>query len=168
MEAFFSVGAEELRRAHRRPRERPLRDNPRTGGDTRSQADTRLGPVHDRYARVAFDKDHVRLDGADRAELISPGTPLLAAVINKVLADHGHTLDRGATLVDSDDGTTEARLLVYLDHTITDGRHVGGRRQVVSRRFQYVEIDRHGNIRDPGGEPYIGYEPLSRRAAGAP
>ena len=127
----------------------------------RSQADTRLGPVHDRYARVAFDKDHVRLDGADRAELISPGTPLLAAVVNKVLADHGHTLDRGATLVDSDDHTTEARLLVYLDHTITDGRHVGGRRQVVSRRFQYVEIDRHGNIRDPGGEPYIGYEPLA-------
>ena len=127
----------------------------------RAQADTRLGPVHDRYARVAFDKDHVRLDGADRAELVSPGTPLLAAVVNKVLADHGHTLDRGATLVDPDDGTTEARLLVYLDHTITDGRHVGGRRQVVSRRFQYVEIDRHGDIRDPGGEPYIGYEPLT-------
>ncbi len=127
----------------------------------RSQADTRLGPVHDRYSRVAFDKDHVRLDGADRAELISPGTPLLAAVVNKVLADHGHTLDRGATLVDSDDHTTEARLLVYLDHTITDGRHVGGRRQVVSRRFQYVEIDRHGDIRDPGSEPYIGYEPLT-------
>ncbi|SVD88223.1 uncharacterized protein METZ01_LOCUS441077, partial [marine metagenome] len=30
-----------------------------------------------------------------------------------------------------------------------------------SRRFQYVEIDRHGNTLDPGSEPYIGYGPVS-------
>jgi hypothetical protein len=44
---------------------------------------------------------------------------------------------------------------------VTDGRHVEGRRQVVSRRFQYVEIDREGNVSDPGSEPYIGYAPIT-------
>ena len=127
----------------------------------RSHTDPTLGPVHDRYHRVTFDKRCVHLDGADRAELISPGTPILTAVVEKVLADHGDTLHAGTTLVDTEDPGTEPRLLVYLDHTVTDGRHVNGQRQVVSRRFQYVEIDADGNTTDPGGEPYIDYAPLA-------
>ncbi len=128
-----------------------------------------LGPVHDRYERVTFDKAHVAPSGAGtgasggavRAELISPGTPLLAAVVNKVMADHGETLQRGAVLVDENDPSTDPRLLVYLDHTITDGREVRGVRQVVSRRFHYVEIDRHGKASDPGDEPYLNYAPVT-------
>lgn len=127
----------------------------------RAHADSTLGPVHDRYSRVTFDKSCVTVERGERAELVSPGTPLLTAVIEKVLADHGATLARGATLVDPDDPSTEPRLLVYLDHTVTDGRHVEGSRQVVSRRFQYVEIDRNGHVADPGSEPYIGYAPIA-------
>ncbi|MCY4425075.1 MAG: helicase-related protein [Acidimicrobiaceae bacterium] len=128
-----------------------------------------LGPVHDRYERVTFDKARIQPgatgDGPSgasaRADLISPGTPLLAAVVNKVLADFGGTLQQGAVLVDEDDPSTDPRLLVYLDHTITDGRQIHGTRQVVSRRFHYVEIDRQGNTRDPGDEPYLNYAPLA-------
>ena len=133
----------------------------------RAAADPQLGPVHDRYQRVTFDKARIQPgkpgDGAGsvRADLISPGTPLLSAVIAKVLADHGNTLQRGAVLVDPADPSSDPRLLVYLEHTITDGRHVHGDRQVVSRRFHYVEIDRHGNATDPGGEPYLNYAPVS-------
>ena len=133
----------------------------------RSQADPARGAVHDRYERVTFDKASVQPgrpgDGAAavRADLISPGTPLLAAVVAKVLADHSDTLQRGAVLVDTSDPSTDPRLLVYLDHAITDGRQVRGARQVVSRRFHYVEIDRHGNAVDPGDEPYLDYAPLS-------
>ena len=133
----------------------------------RSHADPARGAVHDRYERVAFDKASIQPgrpgDGAAavRADLISPGTPLLAALVAKVLADHSDTLQRGAVLVDADDRSTDPRLLVYLDHAITDGRQVRGARQVVSRRFQYVEIDRHGNAVDPGDEPYLDYAPLS-------
>ena len=133
----------------------------------RSHADPARGAVHDRYERVTFDKASIQPgrpgDGAAavRADLISPGTPLLAAVVAKVLADHGDTLQRGAVLVDADDRSTDPRLLVYLDHAITDGRQVRGARQVVSRRFHYVEIDRHGNAVDPGDEPYLDYAPLS-------
>ncbi|MCY4163391.1 MAG: helicase-related protein, partial [bacterium] len=127
----------------------------------RSHADPDLGPVHDRYQRVTFDKDSIVAEGGDRAELISPGTPMLTAAVNKVLADHERTLTRGATLIDPQDQSAEPRLLVYLDHSVTDGRQVRGHRQVVSRRFQYVEIGRDGTARDAGNEPYIGYAPLS-------
>ena len=133
----------------------------------RSHADPARGAVHDRYERVTFDKASIQPgrpgDGAAavRADLISPGTPLLAAVVAKVLADHSDTLQRGAVLVDTSDPSTDPRLLVYLDHAITDGRQVRGARQVVSRRFHYVEIDRHGNAVDPGDEPYLDYAPLS-------
>lgn len=127
----------------------------------RSHADPNLGTVHDRYHRVTFDKNRVSVEGADRAELISPGTPLLTAVIDKVLDDHGDTLEHGATLLDPDDPGTDVRLLVYLDHVITDGRKVHSNRQVISRRFQYVEIDGHGNVRDAGGEPYLNLAPLT-------
>ena len=157
--AFFS---EALRQYGGRitGRERGRYEITRVPAAIRSYADPGLGPVHDRYERVTFDKATVQIDGGDRAELISPGTPLLAAVINKVLADHEHTLSQGATLVDSQDRSTEPRLLVYLDHSVTDGRQVHHHRQVVSRRFQYVEIDRHGNASDAGNEPYIGYTSL--------
>ena len=141
----------------------------RVPAPVRAHAEASLGPVHDRYERVTFDKAHIQPgrpgDGPPaasvRADLISPGTPLLAAVVNKVLVDFGLTLKRGAVLVDEGDPSTEVRLLVYLDHTITDGREVHGGRQVVSRRFHYVEIDRQGSARDPGDEPYLNYAPLS-------
>jgi superfamily II DNA or RNA helicase len=118
-------------------------------------------PVHERYSRVTFDKRAIQPDKLERAELISPGTALLNAVVDKVLADHGSVLSRGATLVDPLDPGTEPRLLVYLDHTITNGKHIDGQRQVVSRRFQYVEIDRHGNVTNRGGEPYVDYAALT-------
>ena len=160
VEAFFSAA---LKNYGGRivGRERGRFEVTRVPAAVRAHAEAAKGAVHDRYARVTFDKNHVRLDGADRAELISPGSPLLSAVVNKILADHGHTLDRGATLVDPDDRSTEPRLLAYLDHAVTDGCHVGGHRQAVSRRFHYAEIDRNGKVSDPGGEPYLGYQPLS-------
>ena len=127
----------------------------------RARADRAKGLVHDRYARVTFDKDRIIGPSGERAELISPGTALLAAVVDQVLADHGATLQAGATLVAPDDQSSEPRLLVYLDHVVTDGRIIHGHRQVVSRRFQYVEIDKQGHARDQGSEPYIGYAPLS-------
>jgi len=142
-------------------RERGRYEITRIPASIRSHADPVLGSVYDRYERVTFDKDSVEVEGGDRAELVSPGTPLLTAVVNQVLADHEHTLTRGATLIDLQDRSTELRLLVYLDHSVTDGREVHGARQVVSQRFQYVEIDRRGNARHAGNEPYIGYAPLS-------
>ncbi len=159
VEAFFTAALRE-NGGRIAPRETGRFEITRVPAAVRGHANPTLGPVHDRYSRVTFDKVTIQLDGGERADLISPGTPLLSALIDKVLADHGAALQHGATLVAADDLSTEPRLLVYLDHTVTDGRQVEGRRQVVSRRFQYVEIDRHGNVSDPGAEPYIGYAPI--------
>ena len=123
----------------------------------RTHADPLLGPVHDRYSRVTFDKRAVSSDTGESAELVSPGTPLLTAVINTVLHDHGDTLEQGAMLIDHDPDATEPRLLVYIDHAITDGRTINGQRMTVSRQFQYIEINRNHVVSHPGPEPYLGY-----------
>jgi hypothetical protein len=48
-------------------------------------------------------------------------------------------------LVDPTDPGEEVRALFYLEHAIQDARlDRNGRRRVVSRRLQFVEIDRHG------------------------
>jgi superfamily II DNA or RNA helicase len=125
------------------------------------------GPLNSAYERVTFDKDKVSIDtagrGGLRAELITPGHPLLKALIATTLERHGSTLSAGTTFIDpTDDGDTP-RILIYLEHTITDGRLDHGARTVVSRRFQYVEITADGDINDPGAEPYLGYEPLDDR-----
>jgi superfamily II DNA or RNA helicase len=119
------------------------------------------GPLQAAYERVAFDKDCVSIGTAGtRAELVSPGHPLLNALIATTLDRYGATLATGTTFVDpTDDGDT-IRALVYLEHAVTDGRIEHGVRKVVSRRFQFVEISEHGDITDPGAEPYLNYEPL--------
>jgi len=165
VEAFFTAALREYG-GRIAPREAGRFEVTRVPAAVRSHADPSLGPVHDRYSRVTFHKGSIQLDGGERAKLISPGTPLLTALVRKVLADHGDTLRHGATLVATDDPSTEPRLLVYLDHTVTDGRQVHGRRQVVSRRFQYVEIDRHHNVVDAGAEPYLGYAPIEEHQQG--
>jgi len=120
------------------------------------------GPVHDRYERITFDKELIEgHDDKPRAELLAPGHPLLSALIDTILEAHGHTLTTGATLVDEADSGVTPRVLVYLDHSITDGRFDGvGRRRAVSRRFQFVEVSQSGDIVDPGADPYLNYRPL--------
>jgi superfamily II DNA or RNA helicase len=125
------------------------------------------GPLHTAYERVTFDKTRVTLgDGSPtglRAELLSPGHPLLDALIATTLDRHGETLAAGTTFVDPTDSGTSIRVLVYLEHSVTDGRLDHGARTVVSRRFQFVEMTADGDITDPGAEPYLNYEPADER-----
>ena len=162
VEAFFTA-ALELYGGRISRREADRFEITRVPAAVRSHADRNFGPVHDRYSRVTFNKRSIQPEGLERAELVSPGTPLLAAVVDKVLADHGTSLQRGATLIDPDDHGTQPRLLVYLDHSITDGRTVNGNRHVVSQRFHYVEVHHDGTVTSPGTEPYLGYAPISER-----
>ncbi len=160
VESFFVAG---LQRFGGRitPREPGRFEITRVPVAVRAHADPTLAPVHDRYGRVTFDRRGIQPNGLARAELVAPGSPLLTAVVNAILDEVGDVLSRGAALVDPNDVGTEVRLLVCLDHRVTDGQIVHGQRQVVSRRFQYVEIDRAGVVRSPGAEPYLGYAPLT-------
>ena len=114
------------------------------------------GRVLDRYERVCFESDRITVAGRPRADLLSPGHPLLDAAVGAVLDAHGRLLAQGAILIDPTDAGDHAKVLVLLEHEITDASGSAGRpRRPVSRRLEYVEITEGGNSRDPGTHPYL-------------
>lgn len=165
VQAFFSAALEDLG-GRIAPREAGRYEITRVPAAVRSR-DREVaagGPLQSTYERVTFDKSRVTLEKDHavgiRAQLLSPGHPLLRAVIATILERYGTTLGQGTMFVDpTDDGDTP-RVLVYLQHTITDGRMENGDRKVVSRKFQFVEVTADGDIVDPGAEPYINYAPM--------
>jgi hypothetical protein len=111
-----------------------------------------------RYERICFDKNEI--DGPPPAALIAPGHPLVDAIIDLVGERHGKLLKQGTVLVDEQDASTEARLLVFLRHAITDGRRrKDGGNLVVSERLQFVELYPDGRARNAGAAPYLDYRP---------
>ena len=111
------------------------------------------------YERVCFDRERIREPGKPVADLISPGHPLLEAVIGALLHRHGSLLERGGVLIDPEDWGDAPRVLVLMEHEITDGTAgPGGRRRVVSKRFEYVEITEGGEVSDAGHHPYVDYK----------
>ena len=59
-------------------------------------------------------------------------------------------------LVDEADPSDQPRVLVYLQHAIQDGRvDRGGNRRVVSKRFEFVEVDRDGAAQSAGWAPFL-------------
>ncbi len=161
VQAFFAEGLKRMK-GRMADRDRGRFEITRVPARLRLQHQAK-GPIHDRYERVTFDKDLVEGEaGKPRAELIAPGHPLLAALMEEVLDDYRHLLAAGATLVDESDPGAEPRTLIYLDHKITDGRFDSrGHPETASRKFQYAEVDRNGNVSDPTAEPYLNYRALT-------
>jgi superfamily II DNA or RNA helicase len=161
VQAFFSAALDDLG-GRIAPREAGRFEITRIPATVRSHARQAAagGPIQAAYERVAFDKDCVA-GGTDgiRAELVSPGHPLLHAVIDTTLERYGSTLAAGTTFIDPGDAGDTIRVLIYLEHTITDGRIEHGARKVASRRFQFVEVRADGDVVDPGAEPYLNYQP---------
>ena len=121
------------------------------------------------YERVTFEPGLETVEGRPPAELLSPGHPLLEAVITEIEARFGRHLQAGTVLVDPDDPGTTPRALVYLEHQITDGATDRSGRRPVSRRYQFVEIPEGGGPGNAGYAPYLDYRPLAgeERAAAA-
>ena len=116
-------------------------------------------PVQQRYERICFEKDHVA--ATPRAELVSPGHPLLEACLSLVLERDGAVLAQGAVLVDERDLGTEPRMLFCLEHGLQDGRrNRHGKQELVSNRLQFLEINREGEVASAGSAPYLDYRPL--------
>ncbi len=136
----------------------------RVPADVRSRSREVLagGHVHTEYERVTFDKNSVTVEGnAIRAELVCPGHPLLNALVSTIHEKYSSTIASGVTLVDETDLSEQLRVLIALEHSVSDGRLVNGQRKVISRRFQFVEINPMGQISDPGDVPYLNYRPVS-------
>ena len=116
-------------------------------------------PVQARYERICFEKEHVA--ATPRAELVSPGHPLLEACLSLVLERDGAVLAQGAVLVDERDLGTEPRMLFCLEHGLQDGRrNRHGQQQLISNRLQFLEINRQGEVAIAGSAPYLDYRPL--------
>lgn len=150
--AFFSEALKKYRGRMSQPEKGRFKIS-HVPSSIRERENISIGSIQKSYERVTFDKQHIHMEDQQPAVLISPGTPLLTAVVEKVLSDQGGTLDKGAILIDREDLSANLRLLLYFDHKISDGNE-----NVVSRRFHYVEVDETGNRSTPGDEPYMGYE----------
>ena len=120
-------------------------------------------PVLPRYERVTFHKELISVPGKPLASFVCPGHPLLDATTDIVLERYRDLLRRGAVLVDPrETGDERVRMLVYVEHSIQDGRtDRQGNRRIVSRQLQFVEMDADGSARMAGYAPYLDYRPIA-------
>ena len=119
-------------------------------------------PVLPRYERIAFERHLVAPPGQPLAAFVSPGHPLLDAVIHVTLERHRDLLKRGAVLVDERDPGTAPRVLFSIEHALQDGSVTGaGERRAISKRVLYVELDADGVTRHLHYAPYLDYRPLA-------
>lgn len=117
-----------------------------------------LAPVLKRYERVCFTREAVRpLDkpGAAFAAMLHPGHPLMLAVSDLLLEQHGNLLRQGTILVDPTDDGDEPHLLFLLLHEIKSGND-----QTLSKRLQFVRVAPDGSARFAGWAPHLDLEPL--------
>ena len=117
-------------------------------------------PVLTRYERICFDKQF--REGKIPATFVCPGHPLMEAVLHCVKERLTPLLRKGAVLVDENDHSEEARLLFYIEQSLTDGVSLpDGNKRLISRRFHFVEISESGTAIDAGQAPYLDYRPAS-------
>jgi hypothetical protein len=118
-----------------------------------------LAPVLRRYERVCFTREAVRpldLPGVPFAAMLHPGHPLMLAVSDLLLEQHGNLLRQGTILVDPADDGEEPHLLFLLTHEIKSGND-----QVLSKRLQFVRVAADGSATFAGWAPHLDLEPLA-------
>jgi superfamily II DNA or RNA helicase len=119
-------------------------------------------PLLRRYERVTFDKELIAVTGRPLAEFLTPGHPLLDSAIDLIIERHDTVLRRGTVLADESDPGDTPRVLVYLQDAVVDGRTTpSGARQVVSKRFEFVNVNPDGGASTAGWAPYLDYRPVS-------
>ena len=107
------------------------------------------------YERIAFDKAHINMASRAPAAFVSPGHPLLAAVLALTLEHGRDVLRQGAVLVDERDTGIQPRVLVTLEHSVRDGD------RTISERVLNVETDGTGAWRPQHHAPHLDYRPLA-------
>lgn len=118
-----------------------------------------VAPVLKRYERVCFTREAVRpLDkpGAAFAAMLHPGHPLMLAVSDLLLEQHGNLLRQGTVLVDTADDGEEAHLLFLLTHEIKSGDD-----QILSKRLQFVRVAPDGSAVFAGWAPHLDLEAIA-------
>lgn len=157
-EAFSRLGGElrprEAGRYEVRHVPAVIRERDRVIGETRT-------PVLRKYERICFEKQHVRLHGKPMADLIHPAHPLMHATTDLILQSNRPRLKQGAVLVDPADDSLEPKVLYMIDHSVRENTGDNqGSQKVVSRRLQFVQIDRQGQAVNAGWAPHLDLQPI--------
>ena len=119
-------------------------------------------PLLRKYQRITFEKSLIAVAGRPVAQYVTPGHPLLDGTIDLIIERYDSLLRQGAVLVDETDVGDTPRVLVYLQHSVVDGRtDAAGNRRVVSKRFEFVDVDPAGIARNAGWAPYLDCRPAT-------
>ena len=116
-------------------------------------------PVLRKYERICFEREARAVYGKPTAELVHPGHPLMASVTDLVLTSHRSLLKRGTVLVDANDDGLEPRVLFMIDHSVRETS--GNPPKDVSRRLQFVEMNRSGQAAPAGYAPHLDLQPIT-------
>ncbi|HPR70765.1 MAG TPA: helicase-related protein [Flexilinea sp.] len=123
--------------------------------------ETGRGTLLNRYERITFYKEESNQPGKPLAEFLCPGHPLMDTVIDLILERYRSLLKQGAILIDQADSSELPRLLFYLEESICDGsEEAGGKRHVVARQMQFIEISKDGEKTFAGPAPFLNYAPF--------
>ena len=159
-EAFRTLGGElrdrEAGRFEVRHVPADILERDRVIGSTRT-------PVLRKYERICFEREARVLYGKPTADLVHPGHPLMAAVTDLTLTSHRSLLKRGAILVDPNDDGLEPRVLFMIDHSVRETS--GDSPRDVSRRLQFVQMDRTGGAQPAGYAPHLDLQPMDAAQA---
>jgi SNF2 family DNA or RNA helicase len=119
-------------------------------------------PLQRRYERVTFEKGLIAPQRGPLAEYVTPGHPLLDGTIDLIIERYDSLLRQGAVLIDEHDSGVPPHVLVYLQHSVVDGRaDQAGNRRVVSKRFEFVSVDPEGSAHAAGWAPYLDLRPAT-------
>lgn len=128
------------------------------------QRDREIGdgaPVLDKYSRVCFEKNNVRIQGHPMATLLAPGHPLVDATVDLIMENYMPLLKQGTVFVDGNDPGETPHMLFILNHAVKDGiEDKYGRQRTISQKLQYVLLDPEGKAMAGGPAPYLDYSPL--------
>lgn len=118
-------------------------------------------PVSSKYEYVCFDKAAIRpRPSMPEAAFLHPGHPLVAAVTKLILDEQSSILKSGTVMIDPTDEGLEPSLLFMIDHSVV----VGAKRDTLSRRLQFVRINRSGETSYAGWAPHLDLAPANDKA----
>lgn len=116
-------------------------------------------PVLRRYELACFDRNAIQLLGerdSNRAVLIHPGHPLMLSLIDHLTEKNLNLLKQGAVLMDPLDEGSEPWVLMLLTHEVRSGDGT-----VLSKRIQFMRVNRDGTVADAGSAPHLSLEVFS-------
>lgn len=119
-------------------------------------------PLANRYERVTFDPAHMEdARNQTKALLITPGTPILNAVIAVVLRKYAGELAKGTIFVDDTDSQNERPAIVTaasqdISASALGPRHEGDS-EVIARQFDYLQVEDDGEMQMLAVPPYADF-----------